>query len=52
MTPVFEWAKTVHALDYAATVIGMFHLSPGLISGDLIIQLLNIDFSLKRIKLR
>jgi hypothetical protein len=23
MTPVFEWAKTVHALDSAATVIGL-----------------------------
>jgi hypothetical protein len=21
-TPVFEWAKTVHALDRAATVVG------------------------------
>jgi hypothetical protein len=25
-TPVFEWAKTVHALDGAATVIGPIHI--------------------------
>jgi hypothetical protein len=27
-TPVFEWAKTVHALDRAATVIGHLDLLP------------------------
>jgi hypothetical protein len=26
--PVFKPAKTVHALDRAATVIGSFHLNP------------------------
>jgi hypothetical protein len=26
-TPVFERAKTIHALDRAATVIGMFYLA-------------------------
>jgi hypothetical protein len=25
-TPVFEWEKTVHALDCAATVIGMINI--------------------------
>jgi hypothetical protein len=25
--PVFEWAKTVHALDHAATVIGIFSVT-------------------------
>jgi hypothetical protein len=25
MIPVFKWAKTVHALDRAATVIGLLH---------------------------
>jgi hypothetical protein len=26
MTPVTEWGKTVHALDRAATMIGIQHL--------------------------
>jgi hypothetical protein len=26
--PAFEWAKTVHALDRAATVIGMYTSLP------------------------
>jgi hypothetical protein len=31
--PVFERAKTVHALDRAATVIGLVNLIPSLIGG-------------------
>jgi hypothetical protein len=27
MNPVFKWAKTVHALDRATTVISPFHVS-------------------------